>query len=85
VSFALMFAVGLSMLRRRRSNRGGRVFLSSAIVFALLAGLATVNLIGCGSGSARPANQTPLGSSSVTVTATSGTDVQTTVLTVNVQ
>jgi hypothetical protein len=85
VSFALMFAVGLSMLRRRRSNRGGRVFLSSAIVFALLAGLATVNLIGCGSGSARPANQTPIGSSSVTVTATSGTDVQTTVLTVNVQ
>jgi hypothetical protein len=83
VSYALMLGVGLSIFRKRRDAKRKRVFLPSVFFFALLAGLAAVNLVGCGGGHA--ADQTPIGTSSVSVTATSGTDVQTVLLTVNVQ
>jgi hypothetical protein len=55
---------------------------SASILIQTNAPAGTQNLIACGGN--RPAYQTPGGTSSITVTATSGTEVQTAVITINV-
>jgi hypothetical protein len=55
---------------------------SASILIQTNAPAGTQNLIACGG--IRPAHQTPVATSSITVTATSGTEVQTAVITINV-
>jgi hypothetical protein len=74
------------MLRRHRDRKARRIFLSSALFATLLAGLAMADLIGCGGGSVdKPVSQTPIGSTAVAVSATSGTESQTVTLMLQVQ
>jgi hypothetical protein len=85
-SYAVVLGIGLSMLRRHRDRKARRIFLSSALFATLLAGLAMADLIGCGGGSVdKPVSQTPIGSTAVAVSATSGTESQTVTLMLQVQ
>jgi hypothetical protein len=84
VGLALVGGVGLlAMFRRRRIFLKHARLTSFVLALALLAGIAT-NIAGCG-GNNSAASKTPVGTSTVTVTATAATGSQTGSFTLTVQ
>ena len=81
-SAALLVGLGfLATLRKRRYLlTGGRGAWMLLLLIVLLGGVAATEIAGCGGSS----KKTPVGSSTITVTATAGSNVQTGSLTLTV-
>jgi hypothetical protein len=85
-SAGLMLGLGFLATRKMRRRLVGATRTGVLLlIFGLLGVMVATQLSGCGGGGASSTKQTPAGSSTITVTATSGSQVQTGSFTLTVQ